>query len=195
MSDLAGWIGSGGTIVAIVAAIVVAVFQLRAQRRQAAVERTIAAHRDLTTGEIGAARDRLSELMWSTGSKSGTNMCYQPSWEELLGAEYCTLAKGEQDLAAYPVAMGAAPGQTPLRDLYRILWGLERVGVAYNSQILDAELALKMLANHVVWWNVLCANIPLDKTRYRRSLSELADQLSAAEPALIPWAGADFTTP
>jgi hypothetical protein len=194
MSDLATWAGSGGTIIAIVAAVAVAVFQIRSQRQQTAIERTIAAHRDLTAGEIGAARDRLSEFMWSTGSKTDSNRCYKPSWEELLGSEYVVLGSGDQDLSAYPASMGAEPGQTPLRDLYRILWSLERVGVAYHAQILDSKLALEMLANHVVWWNILCERIPLGKTRYRRSLSELSDQLATADPGLIDWARADFDT-
>ena len=192
MSDAATWVGSIGSIAAIIAAILVAMMQIRIQRRQAAVERTIAAHRDITTGEVGAARDRLSEFMWSAGSDAQANRCRQPTWEQLLGRQYVSLSSEDQDLSEYPDETAAGIGNTPLRDLYRIWWSLERIGVAHRSNILDRQLTRDMLANHVVWWDTLCEKIPANKTRYRRALKDLADEFRVESPELSAWARADF---
>ena len=77
--DVPTWIGAVGTLVAFLIAAAVAVWQVRHQRSLAAVERTIALHRDLTAGEIGLSRDRLSEYMWRFGAKRGIGTCWQPT--------------------------------------------------------------------------------------------------------------------
>lgn len=190
--DWGTWVGAFGTILAFLVAVVIAVGQLKTQRRQLAVERTIAAHKDMTSGEAGAARDRLSEFMWREGSSVGTNSCWQPSWEQLLGAGYLEIPNHVRDLSKYPEDIATSCEQTPLRDLYKIFWQFERVGAAYHSGLLDDRLALQMIASHVVWWDSLCARIESDKTRYRRPLAELAKAFKALDSSLTTWAQADF---
>jgi hypothetical protein len=193
VGDLATWVGAVGTVGAIVAALVVAVWQVGHQRRQGNVERTIAFHRDLTSGETGAVRDRLSEFMWRVGSQSSTNRCWQPLWEELLGARFVTLPAGAIDVSAYPADMAAGPAETPLRDLYKLLWCFERIQAAEDAGLLDPHLSTTMLGNHVVWWDTLCARVAFDRTRYRRNLHTLAEHYRTRDPALQDWAAADFT--
>lgn len=194
MGNLATWVGSIGTVSAVVAASVVALWQLRVQRKQAAIERTIAAHRDLTSGEVGVSRDRLSELMWRAGSAAGKNKCLQPTWEQLLGSTYVELPVGLADLSCYPPDMEAPRDQTPMRDLYKVLWNSERVEAAYDAGLLDSELSVKMIASHVVWWENLRGEIPSSKTRYRQNLTNLAAKFGPLDPELQVWVSADFDT-
>lgn len=55
VGDWATWVGSAGTVAALAVAGVVALLQVQAQRRQQLVERTILAHKDITTGEAWGA--------------------------------------------------------------------------------------------------------------------------------------------
>ena len=190
--DLATWVGSAGTVAALVVAGVVALVQVAAQRRQQLIERTILAHRDITTGEAWGARDRLSEFMWRRGSSNGSYLCWQPTYADLQGASYGRLSDAAVDVSRYPDDLQPANGQTPIRDLYLILWQFERVGVAYRAGLLDDTLAAQMLASHFVWWNVFCARITVADTKYREGLKVLADEFARREPALYEWALADF---
>jgi hypothetical protein len=194
IGDLPTWLGALGAVLALVAALWIAKRQLREQRRLADVERTISFHRDLTTGEIGSGRDRLSEFMWRAGSQQGTNACWQPAWVELLGGKYLDL-QGAADLSTYPEDMATGTGETPLRDLYKILWCFERIGAARDHGLLDDELAARILGNHAVWWEFLCHRVPQDSTRYRKNLADLAQHYRQLDPALETWAAKDFISP
>jgi hypothetical protein len=191
-ADWAAWIGAVGTVTAIVAATVVAVSQLRAERRLSAVERTIALHEAATTGEIGAARQRLSQYMWDAGSTEGVHRCCQPTWEQLLGARYTTVPDGLADLSVYPHEIVTRPGQTPVKDLYTILWFFQRVADADHTGLLDPDLTWGMLAHHTVWWGTLCARIDERHTQYVRPLKYLAERYGRQDRSLLTWAGADF---
>lgn len=197
VGDAPTWLGALATVVALVVAYVVAIRQLREQRRAAGVERTLSFHRDLTTGEIGLARDRLSEAMWRVGSQQRKNAqddykCWQPSWMELLGAKYVELSGSVVDLSVYPEDMEPDANETPLRDLYKILWCFERIGAAREAGLLDNPLAERILGNHAVWWDYLCARVPPESTRYRKNLERLADHYQRRDPVLAEWAAADF---
>ena len=191
-ADAAAWATTAATVLAVAVAVVIALWQLRHQRRLGAIDRTVDFHRDLTAGEIGAARDRLSELMWRVGSSRGENSCWRPSWKELLGGQFAGDADLEQDLSAYPDDMGTSAGQTPLRDLYKILWCFERISASWDGGLLNNPLATQILGNHAVWWDVLCARVPLESTRYRRTLADLAEACNRFDPELLEWARADF---
>ena len=194
-ADWAAWIGAVGTIGAIAAATAVAVSQLRAQRRLSAVERTIALHEAATTQEIGAARQRLSRYMWEAGSTGGMHRCCQPTWEQLLGARYMPIPEHLADLSTYPPEIATGPGQTPLDDLYTILWFFQRVADADHTGLLDPDLTWGMLAHHTVWWGTLCARIDERHTQYVRPLKYLAERYGRQDTSLATWAKADFAQP
>lgn len=190
-----GWpelLGPAIALLAVLVAVFVSWFQLRYQRSLLAIERSVGMHRDITSGEVGQARDRLSEFMWRVGSRSGSNHCYRPSWEELLGGTYLSLAEGSSDLSSYPADIASGTNVTPSRDLYKILWCFERVAAEFSGRLIDQELATHLLGNHVVWWDALCLNIPLQATRYRKNLNDLAARFDELDAKLRPWALADF---
>lgn len=196
LGDLATWLGSVGTVAALISAVAVALIQIKTQRRQHAVERTITAHKDITTGEAWAARDRLSEFMWRQGSLEGQNRCWQPTWEELAGTATSDVLPNARNLSRYPTDLQQAGGggPTPYRDLYLILWQFERVSVAYHANLLDPELAATMLGSHVVWWDTFCERIGPESTRYREALSGLSTVFGTIDPSLRPWAASDFVS-
>src|SRR5215472_13494106 len=49
------------------------------------VDRVLTLHSELTGGDVGAARNRFSELMFRAGEATlGPNSCWRPTWESLL---------------------------------------------------------------------------------------------------------------
>ncbi len=169
-------------------------WQLRRQRHTASVERTIALHRDLTTGEVGAARDRFTEYMWRVGAFHRQRSCHQPTFFELLGPVYAdppstTLTEW---LHEYPVDIGGVSTATPLRDLYKVLWCFERVGAALDAGLLDKVLFRDLLAHHAFWWDSLCVRIEPDDTRHRFALRHLSDASEQQVPDLRTWVTIDF---
>lgn len=150
-------------------------------------------HEQLTSGEIGAARDRFSSYMWSTGGEHQPGRCWIPSWEQLLGVDF---ARGldEADLSAYPEELRVQKDQTPLRDLYKILWCFERIHVSIARGLLDLELAAGMLGSHTVWWDALCRRIPArpETTSYREPLQLLAQIFLQRDPSLATAYQEDF---
>ncbi len=91
--------------------------------------------------------------------------------------------------------MGTEVRETPLRDLYKILWCFERIRAAEYAHLLDPALSTEILGNHAVWWDHQCARIPADWTRYRKNLTDLAAHFLARDRSLVAWARADFTSP
>lgn len=130
--------------------------------------------------------------MWRRGSSDGSFLCWQPTYAELQGVAYGRPLAVGPDMSSYPDDLRPANGQTPIRDLYLILWQFERVGVAYTAGLLDDELAMRMLASHFVWWDTFCARITVADTKYRHDLKVLADEFAGRDPALTAWARADF---
>lgn len=189
--DWAAWIGSAGTVTAVVAAVGVGLVQIRVQRRLTAVERTIQMQKDFTTGETGDARGRLSRYMALVGRSEGGEEKYRrPYWEELVGHQYMTVADGMADLSLYPSDMQTSGDETPLRDMYKVLWALERIAASYRSGLLDQDLTVKLLARHVVWWHVMCEHITADQVEYVTPLKDLAAEL--ADERLLAWAHGSF---
>lgn len=184
------WIGAVTAFLGVLVGLGIAWWQLSRQRQGARVARTLAFHQELTAGEVGSARDRLSMFMWTVGAaRNGEFSCWQPTWPELLGAE---LLPGQADgLHRYPDEPIYA-SSLPLRDLYRILWSFERIARARAADLLDDPLATEILGNHAVWWDLLCGKITEQETRYRKTLNDLAGAYRAADPKLQDWARRDF---
>lgn len=127
--------------VSAVAALLVALGQLRVGLHATKVQRVIDLHRDLTTGEVGAARNRLATLLWKHGELlAGRNQCHSPTWAELLpdvlgGGDRGLL--GEYKLEDKIVASADAE---PMRDLYSVLWCFERVEAGRAGRALDKRM-------------------------------------------------------
>ena len=179
------------------AAAAVAWWQLRANRSATKVQRTIGFHEVLTTGEVGAARDRLATLMWFLGDRIEPGRCHRPTFAELLGTTYSRGSSSAAgiDLSSYPEDVVPDAGTTPLQDLYRLLWTFERIEAAEKHGLVDADLVAEMLNHHIVWWDTLASEISDDDTRHRKSLARLAADARARSSTLHAWAAADFIQP
>jgi hypothetical protein len=177
-------------LIAFIAAVV-ALLQYLASQRAIRVQRVIDLHKDLTTGEVGAARDRFTTLMWKHGEKlAGRNQCHAPSWDEILpdvlgGGSRGLLGRyrAEDEIAGFEDA-------EPMRDLYAVLWCFERVEAAREGRALDGRMLSKLLARHAVWWNVLTRQLTPSDTIHLASLRSLAANVST--PAIQEWADKDF---
>jgi hypothetical protein len=84
------------------------------------VDRVLALYRDFTSGEVGAARDRFSDLMFRAGEKAfGPRKCWRPELESLIPA-YPTIGNDHSSsrfLGSYPKDMAGAEGNRPISDL------------------------------------------------------------------------------
>jgi hypothetical protein len=182
----------GAVLGAVIAGIAIFV-QRHNSRVLGRIERTVALHRDITTGEVGAARDRFTELMWREGSRLKPGRCYQPRFAELLRPEFTHASASVQrgNLADYPADLTAS-GASPSRDLYKVLWCFERIHALLASEQLDQGLAVDLLGRHTVWWNSLCAEISDDDTMHRRALRQAADWMIRKDAKLEDNARQDF---
>jgi hypothetical protein len=184
-----GWV----TAVIAVVGVVIALVQLRSGLKANRVQRVIDLHRDLTTGEVGQARDRFMTLMWKHGERvSGRNVCHRPQWVEILPS-----VLGERDvsrglLGAYDPEDRIAEhaSDEPMRDLYAVLWCFERIEAGRAGRALDTAMLAELVAHHAAWWKELTRNLTEENTRHVRSLRSLADALST--PSVRDWASADF---
>jgi hypothetical protein len=167
------------TFLAAVAAFCGVRWQLRRMKAAAAVERTIELHRNLTTGEVGAARDRFTELMWRIGQARRPGSCHQPTFDELMGKRFADLSDEQVDLTAYPEDLPGADS-SPLRDLYKVLWCFERIWAAHDASLLDGTLSDRLLAKHAIWWDQLVIGVHDADTQHRQALRDLAHALEGS---------------
>jgi hypothetical protein len=177
-------------ITAIVAAIA-AIIQIRVGQKAVRVQRTIDLHRDLTTGEVRAARDRFTALMWRHGeARAGRNVCHVPSWTELLTDVLGGGERGELGEYRPEDKIAGAEGAEPMRDLYAVLWCFERIEAGRAGRALDRRLLAELIASHAVWWDELTRRLTSENTTHVKSLRSLAESL--ATPELLLWARRDF---
>jgi hypothetical protein len=176
---------------AAIAAVAVAIVEIRSGIKATKVERVIDLHRDLTTGEVGAARDRFTTLMWKHGERlAGRNRCHAPTWGELLPD---VLGGGDRGLLGEYRSEDKIPGADgaePMRDLYSVLWCLERIEAGRAGRALDLRMMKELIASHAVWWDELTQHLIDDDTRHIASLRRLAANLGTER--LREWARADF---
>jgi hypothetical protein len=141
------------------------------------VDRVLGFHRDLTSDEVGAARNRFSELMYRVGEQAfGPGYAWRPSWASLLPIEPNVHRPGRK-LATYPSDMaGAGDGRyLPLNDLRAVLWCFERIEEARHQEAsLDDQLLISLIGYHAVWWNLLCQRLEASGGGHLNSLISLA---------------------
>ena len=169
-----------------------ALLQLRANARARRVDRVIQMHEILTGGEVGAARDRFTTLMWRVGSRDdqGARRPYQPTFEDLVApsAPRPDTGAGDHDVSRYPDNL-AAPGSSidPLQDLYKVLWCFERIDAARTHDTLDRKLLVNLIGFHAAWWDRLLARIDDSASHHRRAQRDLASYCRAHRPDLDEW--------
>lgn len=145
------------------AAALVAACALFVANRDARVDRTIALHRDMTTGETQAARRRLGATLWHRGAQESQrpNVCCTPAWADFLPG-----VPGGSDagwLVTYPsdvvVTGDDVKRLRPLDDLYLLLSGFERLSEAFDAGTLHKKLVRELFAWDVCWWCTCLRNI------------------------------------
>ncbi|MBK5222012.1 MAG: hypothetical protein JJE52_03870 [Acidimicrobiia bacterium] len=161
------------------------------------MQRVIDLHRDLTSGEVGAARSRFTALMWKAGEKAeGENLCHRFTWSEIRSPVLTDKHVVERGvLGTYDRLPGIPDGEhaEPMRDLYSVLWCFERIEAGRLGHALDSEMLGQLVAHHAVWWNELTGNLGADNdlpTIHLGSLRSLAKALRT--PKLEDWARDDF---
>ena len=175
---VATWAGVG-------VAVLAAAFEVRAAATATQVQRVIDLHRDLTAGEVGAARLRLGAEMWRRGEGlTGNQECRAPSFEDFYPSGK---AWGEYDFLGLPPD-GGAP--LPTADLYLVLWCFQRVEAGLRGHVLHEGMADRLFAAHAAWWDELTRNLSEDEILHLRSLRYLANRMCT--PELREWAARDF---
>ena len=183
------WIGAVAAI-ATSAAAGAAIWGLRYARglidvgvRDRQVDRVLALHKEFTTGEIAAARDRFNQLMYRAGEEAfGPRMAWRPDWESLIPPNPAVA----QDLAArrflgaYPLDMVGDDNHRPIHDLRSVLWCFDRINEARKREAsLDEDLLVSLLGHSVVYWSVLCGRLESKGGANLRALVELASWMEA----------------
>jgi hypothetical protein len=173
------------------AAVGVALWQLRAGLAATRVQRVIDLHRDLTTGEVGAARDRFTTLMWKHGNAVARDRatCHAPMWDEVHpGTGEAGDAGGQ--LGHYDERVISAEHAEPMRDLYTVLWCFERVETGRAGGALDDEMLRDLIGHHAVWWARMLHRLTSDNTVHIGALRSLAAAVETAKSR--EWALRDF---
>lgn len=142
------------------------------------VDRVLALHKEVTTGEIAAGRNRFSELMYRAGEEAfGPRTCWRPTWESLVPPNPAV----KQDLSerrflgAYPQDMVGDQVYRPIHDLRLVLWSYDRVNEARKREAsLDEDLLVALMGHTVVWWSLLCGRLDTKSGAHVRALMELA---------------------
>lgn len=146
--------------------------------RDRQVDRVLALHSELTTGEIGAARARFSELMYRVGEEAfGPGKCWRPDWESLIPPSPAASEafRTRRFLGAYPTGMIGGEGHRPIYDLRQTLACYDRINEARKREAsLDEDLLVSLLGHGVAWWNLLCGRLEPRASAQVYSLVQLA---------------------
>jgi hypothetical protein len=146
--------------------------------RDRQVDRSVSYHADLTTGEVGAARNRFSRLMFRVGERAfGPESCWRPTWDSLLPAEVGVNKDVHRSrfLGHYPSDMNGCEGQSPLHDLRLVLWCFERIDESRrHKSLIDEQLLVSLIGYHVAWWDLLCRRLEPVSGAHLYSLRQLA---------------------
>lgn len=178
------WSATAEWVIALTAlsGVIYAGLQLRSEENAHRIGRVIEFHRDLTTGEVGAARDRLTTLLWQDGE---SGLCARPaSFQELLPPQ--------GRLAGYTATVRGGDESEPMRDLFKVLWCFERIEGTRSGEALDEEMLVHLIGNHAMWWDELLKHVADKDVRSRYAVRRLAAWVETQDAELRAWAKRDF---
>ena len=142
------------------------------------VDRVLALHKDFTSGEVGAARDRFSDLMYRAGERAfGARKCWRPDLESLIPPHSAVEndLSSSRFLGAYPLDTAGEAGNRPIQDLRQVLWCFDRMNEARKRpSLLDEQLLISLMGHQVIWWNLLCGRLATREASHVYSLVQLA---------------------
>jgi hypothetical protein len=142
------------------------------------VDRVLALHHEITTGEIAAARNRFNELMYRAGEDAfGLGKCWRPDWDSLVPPNPAVSKElnKRRFLSTYPAFMVSGTGHTPIHDLRLVLWSFDRVNEARKREAsLDEDLLVSLMGYSVVWWSLMCGRLEPKRGGHVKSLLDLA---------------------
>lgn len=147
-------------------AVLAAVFAARqvwVTHKQSRLDRTLQLHRDFNTGEVEAAKRRLTTLLWRTGEdvSNQRNVCYRPTFDQFLPAA-TTIPGGA--LSVYPSSIIGYADSRPLDDLLTILRCFERLRAAKKNKSVVNTLFDDLFGYDLIWWSKLLTGITYDAT-------------------------------
>ena len=171
---LAGGVQAFGVVVA----LGLASYTLRSDSKDRRVDRTLAFHADLVSGEIHAARVRLVEHL----RRNGQNHRVRPTTIDEL--------RNHPRFSAYENDSAHLPAQ----DANILLRHFERANVARIAGAVHAPLFHELIGRHAVWW-VLAIQTDISAHPLQKQLVELAnwaEDYARSHPELdylSPWGG------
>jgi hypothetical protein len=142
---------SGVQAVGVLATLLIAMVTLRGDSRDRRVDRVLALHYELTSGETGIARRRLGAHFRRNGTKP---------W--VLQTTIDQLADSKSRLSKYQDAsikhrwvsrQPASPQQTPRDDAGLLLRFFERAWLAQTTGSLDDSMCASLIGRHAGWWD------------------------------------------
>jgi hypothetical protein len=150
-------LATGVQALGVTVALVVGAGTLLSDNRDRKVDRVLALHAELTTGEVQAARVRL--ILRLQGARREGRV------------EPVSLARLRTDeaFAAYP---DPAHGR-PLRDANAVLRHFDRINAARVAGIVEPQLLHELIGVHALWWDRAISRD--EGEMLRRGLAELAD--------------------
>lgn len=141
----------------VVLALFVAVQTLRWDSSNKRIDRVHELHRELTTGEVGAARARLGAFLRANGTERDPVRI---------------TSLGEMREGTYSTYTNEEASAKPRRDATLILRFFERARIAQAGNAVDDALFAALIGRHAAWWD--CAIAGAEATS-RRPLGALAD--------------------
>lgn len=147
---------SGVQALGVVTALAVGVATLMRDSRDRRVDRVLALHHELMTGDVWQARYRLVGHLRVLGRETASRSV---SREELIN---------DPDVSRYkPGSSGA-----PITDADLLMRFFERANAARRARSLHLPLFAELIGRHALWWNAALSGSPAWLTR--EPLTELA---------------------
>lgn len=129
--------------VGILATLGIATVTFRGDSRDRRVDRVLALHNELTSGEVGAVRRRLAAHFRQHGPRDGSKQWVLQTTTEQL--------KKRSDLSRY---RDDGLKQTPSEDAAVLLRFFQRAQLAQATGSLDDYMCASLIGAHAGWWNL-----------------------------------------
>lgn len=146
--DVPTWIQTA----VVVAAGILALIQLRRADDSRRIHRVLEAHHDITTGDVGVARDKLSPII-----RSGS-VCRRVAFDEFERAE-------------------VESGKSATSCVVVVVRAFERAWESYEHGRLDRRMAQRLLASTTAWWSIALSKVTSDQLHGIDALRSLESAL------------------